>query len=103
GRPADVLNLTFIGVGDNPANMHDLWIDKETGLPAQWAFYASNTDTEPGFIRKWTDYKDLGGLKLAVNRDSKDDTLRMNHLVVTDKVAKDLFLSPVPVDKNLIK
>ena len=103
GHDSDILRLTFNGAGYNPENMHDLWIDKKTNLPAQWGFYGNQQETTPSFIRKWADYKDFNGLKLAVNRDSPDDTLRINHVVVTDFVSKELFLSTTPIDKSKIK
>ncbi|MBK0403289.1 hypothetical protein I5M27_09850 [Adhaeribacter sp. BT258] len=103
GKPADVLRLTFDRVGISPDNMHDVWIDKETHLPVLWAFYGSKEDKEPAFIRKWADYKDFNGMKLAVNRDSQMDTLRISHLKVVKSVPKALFLSPTPIDKSQIK
>ncbi|KAA9340305.1 hypothetical protein [Adhaeribacter soli] len=103
GRKADILNLTFKDAGATPDNMHDLYIDKETKLPAQWAFYGSKEDKEPSFVRLWADYKDYKGIKLASNRNSKDDTLSVSHIVVTNMVPKELFLSAVPIDKSKIK
>ena len=103
GKPADVLRLTFDRVGVSPDNMHDVWIDKETHLPVLWAFYGSKDDKEPAFIRKWADYQEFKGMKLALNRDSQMDTLRISHLKVVDSVPKALFLSPTPIDKSQIK
>lgn len=103
GRPADIISMTSKEGGITPNNRHDLWVDKETKLPAQWAFYASKDDKEPAYVRQWSDYKDIKGLKMATNRNSKDDTLSVSHIVVTDFVPKELFLSAVPIDKSKIK
>ena len=103
GRPADILEITFNNVGITPNNKHQIWVDKETGLTAQWAFYGTREAEEPNVIRQWSDYKEYDGLKLATNRNSLEDTLSISHLVVTDFVPKDLFLSAVPVDKSKIK
>ena len=103
GKPADIVRMIFNEVGLSPENMHDVWIDKETGLPAQWAFYTSREEKVPAFVRKWSDYKDYNGLKLATNRNSYTDTLSISHIVATDFVPKEVFLSPTPVDKTLVK
>jgi hypothetical protein len=103
GRVADILRLTFDSVGTTPNNMSDLYIDKETSMPVQWAFYGNREDAQPSFVRKWGDWKDYHGVMLASNRDSKDDKLSITDIVVTKKVPKELFLSAVPVDKSKIK
>lgn len=103
GKPADILRLIFNEVGISPENMHDVWIDKETGLPSQWGFYASREDKVPAFVRKWSDYKDYNGLKLATNRNSYTDTLSISHITVTNFIPKEVFLSPTPVNKALVK
>ena len=103
GKAADIVRMIFNEVGISPENMHDVWIDKETGLPSQWGFYATRSDKTPAFVRKWADYKDYNGVKLASNRNSYNDTLSLSHITVTDFVPKDLFLSPKPIDKSQIK
>ena len=103
GKAADIVRLIFNEVGISPENMHDVWIDKETGLISQWGFYATRSDKTPAFVRKWADYKDYNGVKLASNRNSYSDTLSLSHITVTDFVPKDVFLSPKPIDKSQVK
>ena len=103
GKPADIVRMIFNEVGISPDNMHDVWIERESGLPAQWAFYTTRSDKTPAFVRKWADYKDYKGVKLATNRNSYTDTLSISHITVTDFVPKELFLSPTPIDKTKLK
>ncbi len=103
GKPADIIRMTFKDVGISPGNMHDVWIDKETNLVTQWGFYSQAEDKTPSFVRKWADYKDFNGLKLATNRNSYTDTLSISHIVVTDHVPKEIFLSPKPLEKKIQK
>ena len=103
GKMADIIRLTFKEAGATPDNMHDLWVDKESGLPAQWAFYATRNDPAPAFVRLWADFHDYKGMKLALNRNSMQDTLTISHVVVTDNVPKDIFLSAIPVNKSQVK
>lgn len=65
GRLADVLTLTFKGVGDTPQNRYEVCIDRETGLVSQWSYFADRADAEPRFTLPWTDWKAYDGIKLA--------------------------------------
>ena len=104
GRPADMIRITFDSTaGYTPNNMHMIWIDKETGLMSQWAFYGDKEDINPAFIRNWSDYKDYNGLLLATNRDSQDDKLAITDLVVTNAIPKEIFLSARPIDRSNVK
>ncbi|MEE3259497.1 MAG: hypothetical protein VX293_09830 [Candidatus Latescibacterota bacterium] len=56
GRPAEALELTFKDVGVTPQNKYAVWVDKESQLVSQWAFYREATDAEPGFTGPWTNW-----------------------------------------------
>ena len=45
GRAADVLELTFAGVGDTPQNKYHVWVPRDSGLVEQWAFCSTAADT----------------------------------------------------------
>ncbi|MBC7569813.1 MAG: hypothetical protein H7319_08790 [Spirosoma sp.] len=74
GKPADVLQLTFKGVGVTPDNKYKVWVDKASHLVWQWAYYPKFTDEKPGFTLPWTDYKKHGNVLLSGERGQRDLT-----------------------------
>ncbi len=68
GDPAEVLELTFDGVGVTPQNKYQVYVDKATKLVSQWAFFQKATDSEPRFVTPWAEYKKYGHILLASNR-----------------------------------
>jgi hypothetical protein len=74
GRAADALELTFAGVGDTPENKYLVWVDRETGLVTQWAYFEKAGDTEPKFTRPWTTWTQFGAIKLSTGRGRFDVT-----------------------------
>lgn len=71
GTNADVLKLTFENVGVTPENFYNVWVDVDSKLITQWAFYQNEESTEPGFITPWDDYQQYGGILLSGNRGGK--------------------------------
>lgn len=71
GRTADVLTLTFRGVGDTPDNRYEVFVDRATGLVSQWSYFRAAGDSEPRFTLPWTDWQDYGGVKLASGRGDR--------------------------------
>jgi hypothetical protein len=67
-RAADVLQLTFKGVGVTPDNKYHVWVDKELSLVTQWAFFKTFTDEKPQFTNPWGDYKQYGLIRLSGSR-----------------------------------
>lgn len=74
GRDAYLLQLTFKEVGNTPNNMYKIWVEKETNLVTQWAYFPKSTDEKPGFIRPWTEYKPYGKIMLSGERGDRDLT-----------------------------
>lgn len=68
GKTADVLALTFDGVGVTPQNKYDVYVDRESGLITQWDFYTKADDPEPRFQIPWHDWKPFGKIMLSGNR-----------------------------------
>lgn len=68
GVSADVVSLAFESVGVTPQNIYEVWIDTDSKLVTQWAFYPDSSSIEPMFITPWTDYKEYGGILLSGNR-----------------------------------
>lgn len=68
GRKAWLLQLTFQNVGVTPDNKYHVWVDQETKLVSQWAFFKNFNDEKPGFINPWTDYARYGNVQLSGGR-----------------------------------
>jgi hypothetical protein len=68
GRVADLLQLTFKGVGVTPDNKYHVWVDGESRLVTQWAFFKLYTDEKAEFSNPWTDYARVGRLILSGGR-----------------------------------
>lgn len=68
GRPADVLELRFAGVGVTPENKYRVWVDRRTRLVSQWAYYRSAADSLPRIVTPWADWEEYQGIKLSGNR-----------------------------------
>ncbi|MFT6811331.1 MAG: hypothetical protein ACJA01_004579 [Saprospiraceae bacterium] len=68
GSAADVLQLTFDGVGVTPQNKYEVYVDKKTDLILQWAFFRDvNQETDPA-IWPWDNYKEFNGVLISGNR-----------------------------------
>ena len=74
GKSADVLQLTFKGVGNTPENKYKVWVDKASHLVWQWAYYPKFTDEQPRFTLPWTNYQKHGGILLSGERGERDLT-----------------------------
>lgn len=94
GRPAEVLQLTFAGVGRTPDNKYRVWVAEESGLVEQWAYYPKYTDEEPAFTSPWRNWRQYGEIMLADNRGDREHT----DLAVYDELPASVFTSPEPVD-----
>jgi hypothetical protein len=94
GRPAEVLRLTFKGVGRTPDNKYHVWVARDTDLVEQWAYYRNFTDPEPGFTGPWRNWQQYGQILLSDNRGERGHT----DLAVYDELPASVFASPEPVD-----
>lgn len=94
GRMADKLNLTFEGVGRTPQNMYYVWVDKETRLVSQWAYYPSTDAEEPRFTMPWLEYKKHGDIMLSASRGERG----MEDIMVFDELPETVFTSPEKPD-----
>ncbi|HZM14836.1 MAG TPA: hypothetical protein VFE28_02435 [Candidatus Krumholzibacteria bacterium] len=65
GKPADVLELTFTGVGLTPENKYDIFVDKQTRLVSEWSYYEKAGDGEPKFTMPWKAWRKVGDIMLA--------------------------------------
>jgi hypothetical protein len=83
GTMADVLQLTFSAVGVTPENKYWLYVDKESHLITQWAYYQNSNDAEPKFLKPWNNYQKAGNLLLSFDRPNENITPK-NVLVKTN-------------------
>lgn len=74
GAMSDVLGLTFENVGLTPQNKYLVFVDKNSRLVTQWAFYRNAADEKPGFVLPWGEYKAYGKLLLSGDRGERDLT-----------------------------
>ena len=68
GEMADILSLTFEGVGDTPENKYLVYVDTKDHLVKQWDFYRAASDTTAMFSTPWADYERYGDILLSANR-----------------------------------
>ena len=94
GRAAEVLELTFDGVGRTPENKYRVYVAADSGLVEQWDFYPQAADEEPRFQIPWHDWKRHGGILLSANRGEGSHT----DVAVLDSVPDGAFTSLQPVD-----
>lgn len=68
GENADVISLTFKDTGLTPQNVYEVWIDYDSKLVTQWAYFPDSTASAPQFITPWNDYKKYGDILLSGDR-----------------------------------
>lgn len=71
GEAADLLQMTFVGVGLTPDNKYHVWVDKKTRLVAQWAYFEKFSDEKPAITNPWAGYKRCGKILLSGDRGSR--------------------------------
>ncbi len=68
GSMAEVLELTFEGVGVTPQNKYLVYIDKEDRLIHEWAYFPTADAEEPRMRTPWKDYRPYNGILLSGDR-----------------------------------
>ena len=71
GEAADLLQMTFAGVGVTPDNKYHVWVDKKTRLVTQWAYFEKFSDEKAALTNAWSGYKRCGKILLAAERGSR--------------------------------
>jgi hypothetical protein len=72
GKLADVLQLTFDGVGVTPENKYWVYVGQEDHLVQQWAYYQNFNDMEPKFLKPWNNYQKQGDILLSYDRPNEN-------------------------------
>lgn len=94
GLLADKLKLTFEGVGRTPQNMYHVWVDKQSRLVSQWAYFPSTDSEEPRFTMPWLAYKKHGDILLSASRGERS----MEDIMVFEDLPETVFTSPEKPD-----
>ncbi len=94
GKAADVLQLTFENVGVTPENRYKIFVDKESNLVSQWAYFQQANDSVPAFVMPWQDYQTYGHIKLSGDRGKA----KLTDIKVLDEVPEKAFTSFEPVN-----
>jgi len=95
GRDAYMLAMKFEDVGFTPENYYEIWVDTETKLVSQWAYYKEESQSDPNFIMPWAEYKDFNGVMLSGNRGERELTEIQNHDSFPETFFKDF--SPISI------
>jgi hypothetical protein len=72
GVEADLIELRFSNVGNTPDNKYNVWVDKETNLVSQWAYFREYDMEVPNFTGPWTDYNKYDGILLSGGRGDRE-------------------------------
>ena len=89
GKKADVLTMTFDGVGPNPKSRYDVIVDRESSLVVQWSFYENASDAKPKFTLPWDGWQRFGEIKLATQHGQGRDW----QIQVYDDLPQTIFTS----------
>lgn len=98
-RPADILQLTFENVGDTPQNKYHVYVDKESRLVTQWAYFSNADDPEPRFINAWSNWQKFGNIMLS---DARGDR-KHSDIAVFPELPASVYEDPAPVDWTALK
>ena len=94
GRAAEVLELTFEGVGRTPQNRYLVYVAADSGLVEQWDFFREAADAEPRFKIPWHNWRPYGEILLSDDRGENGHT----DVAVFDALPESVFTDPAPVD-----
>lgn len=89
GATADVLRLSFDGVGVTPENAYDVYVDKYSRLVTQWAYFKEEGQEEPNFVTPWGEYTRHGQILLSGDRGERD----LTEIRVLEEVPETAFTS----------
>ncbi len=94
GKKADVLTLTFQGVGDTPENKYEVYVNQENNLVEKWAFFPKATMDTARITTPWINYEQHGRLLLSGDRGK----YKLSGIKVVDQVPEKLFTTFEKVD-----
>jgi hypothetical protein len=100
GAMADIIEVTFAGVGVTPRNKYHVYVAKDSGLVEQWDFYADAADEQPAFSAPWNKWKRYGDIKLSSDRGMlRGRAIRLSDIAVYDVLPESIFTEPQLIDR----
>lgn len=93
-RVADVLSLTFEGVGVTPENRYEVAVARVTHLVEQWSFFADAEDAEPRFTTPWSGWERHGAILLSGGRG---EIGTLDEIAVHEDLPQGLLETPEPL------
>ncbi|MBX2817557.1 MAG: hypothetical protein KTR24_16225 [Saprospiraceae bacterium] len=90
GEPAQVLALTFDGVGVTPQNKYHVWVTQDN-LIKQWAFYPNASDSEPRAVWPWDNYQLVGEEGKVLLSFDRSDQGGPSNVQVSNRVDHSIF------------
>ena len=87
--------------GLTPGDPYWAWINRETGLMDQWAYFLQGWEDDKTPTRwQWLDWQQYGDIKLSPNRVNPDGDRKaeLGNLAVLDHLPDSLFESPEPAE-----
>lgn len=91
---AEVLELTFKGIGITPLNKYHVYISKETGLIEQWDFFPRQDSAAPRFQLPWDNWTRHGPILLSGNHGQ----LSITDIAVFDDLPDWVWTQGEPLD-----
>ncbi len=92
GVLAEVVEMTFDGVGNTPQNKYHVYVDPTSHMVLQWDYYPNATDEEPRFKSSWEAYKNYDGLKISSDRLFYGGAVRkLEEIAVMDTLETNVF------------
>ena len=97
GANADVLQLTFAGVGVTPQNKYEVWVDQKDRLIKQWAYYRDAAQDSASSIWPFDNYEKYGEILLSANRS---DGRGPKGVAVSSAIDESIFTNPAAKMRN---
>ncbi len=98
GSAADMIQMTFKGVGVTPQNKYHVWVGRESGLVEQWAYFPTAADEAPQFKTPWAEWKQYKNVKISGSRGTEGRfATAIADIKVWDDVPRTVFESPEDV------
>ena len=95
GKQYDKVRLTFEEVGVSPGDSYLAYVNRETHLMERWQFKLEG-GAEGDY--RWTRWYRYGGILLATERVSSDETIRFDDIFIGESMPDELFTSHEPID-----
>ncbi|MFC3122447.1 hypothetical protein [Agaribacter flavus] len=92
GKLADVLTMTFEGVGVTPDNKYELFVEKDSNMITQWKYYPKAEQEEARFTIPWKNWQYYGDIMLSDDRGQ----MSLRPVKVYQDLPEEVMRSPLP-------